>query len=272
VTILNQLAAVAKPFVPEFIRQRVRAERQRRRSAMSYHEIAVREAEVYCSIEGNRILVVGANTGEDCERFVRRRAGEVHGLDVIEQVGQNFSHPKVVYHRQSIEKTSLPSDHFDLVFAVATMEHVPDVAAGFAEMARLVCPGGVIYSSAAPLWESPFGHHMSSFADHPWVHLLFDAPALVAYARSHGIEEERGHDIEDIAAYMLDPANFNMRPASEYLGACAELPGLQIIENVLSSEDSALLNHPLGQRAIEAGFRPESLLATRHLFVARKIQ
>jgi SAM-dependent methyltransferase len=192
-------------------------------------------------------------------------------LDVIEEIGRNYPHPTVTYHRQSIEKTTLPSDHFDLVFAVATMEHVPDVAAGFAEMARLVRPGGVIYSSAAPLWESPFGHHMGCFSDHPWVHLLFDQPSLVAYSRSHGIDGERGHPIEAIAAYMLAPEHFNMRPAGDYLAACSELPGLEIIENRLASEEPALLKHSLGKRAIAAGFSPESLLATRHLFVARKI-
>ena len=113
---------------------------------------------------------------------------------------------------------------------------------------------------------------MSAFGDHPWIHLLFDAPSLVAYARSHGIEGERGHSIEGIARYMLDPANFNMRPASDYLAACTDLPRLEIIENTLTGEDQApLLEHPLGKRAIAAGFKPESLLATRHQFVARKL-
>lgn len=270
-TIFNHLAAIARASVPDFVRQRVRARRARQRAAMGYHEVAVSEAELHGGIRGKRVLIVGANTGEDCERFVRRGAREVHGLDVIEQVGANYSHPKVIYHRQSIEKTTLPSDYFDLVFAVATMEHVPDVAAGFTEMARLVRPGGVIYSSAAPLWESPFGHHMGCFNDHPWVHLLFDPPSLADYARLHGIEGERGHSIGAIARYMLDPANFNMRPAGEYLAACAELPGLEIIENALYGEDPALLEHPLGQRALAAGFESESLLTTRHSFIARKL-
>jgi SAM-dependent methyltransferase len=268
--ILTRLAAIARASAPDFLRQMVRARRQRRRVARGYNEIALDEAEEHGLVRDRRVLVVGCNTGEDCGRFLKRGAAEVHGLDVVEEVGRNFRHPKVVYHRQSIEKTTLPSDHYDLVFAIATMEHVPDIAAGFSEMARLVRPGGVIYSSAAPLWESPFGHHMSAFGDHPWVHLLFDAPSLVAYARSHGIEGERGHGIEGIARYMLDPANFNMRPAGEYLAACADFPGLQIMENRLTSDEPNLLEHPLGKRAIAAGFNPESLLATRHLFVARK--
>jgi SAM-dependent methyltransferase len=242
----------------------------RRLIGRTYHAISVDTADKVKPIRGAKVLVVGANTGEDCKLFVDRGAAEVHGLDVLEAVGQNFRHPKVTYHRQSIEKTTLPADHFDLVFAVATMEHVPDIAAGFAEMARLVRPGGAIYSSAAPLWQSAYGHHMGCFQDHPWVHLLFDQPGLVRYARAHGIEGERGHDIEGISRYMLNRANFNMLPAEDYIAACQDLPNLTIVENKLYRDEAVTLDHPLGKRALEAGYNPDSLLASRHVFVARK--
>jgi len=150
------------------------------------------------------------------------------------------------------------------------MEHVPDIAAGFAEMARLVRPGGAIYSSAAPLWQSAYGHHMGCFQDHPWVHLLFDQPGLVRYARAHGIEFERGHDIEGISRYMLDRANFNMRPAENYIAACQDLSGVTIIENRLYQDEAVSLDHSLGKRALEAGYTSESLLASRHVLIAQK--
>lgn len=238
--------------------------------ALSYHELTVNEAEKYCRIENRRVLVVGANTGEDCALFIRRGAAEVHGLDVIEDVGKNFPHAKATYHRESIEKTTLPSGYFDLIFSMATMEHVPEVALGFGEMARLVRSGGMIFSSSAPLWQSAYGHHMSCFGDHPWVHLLLDEPQLVEYARAHGIQGERGHDIEAIAHYMLNCANFNMLSAEAYISACDQLQELSIIENELYQDEAVSLDHPLGKRALAAGYSPQSLLASRHVFIARK--
>jgi len=47
VTVLNHLRTIVSPLVPDFVRQRVRARRQRRRAARGYHEIAIDEAEEY---------------------------------------------------------------------------------------------------------------------------------------------------------------------------------------------------------------------------------
>lgn len=239
------------------------------RSRLSYNEIAINQIAEYHSVRGATVLVVGASGGEDCKRFVRRGAAAVHGLDIAQDIGCKFTHARVHYHRESIEKSSLPDATFDIVFSIATMEHVPDIDTGFAEMARLLKPGGLIYSVAAPLWQSPWGHHMACFGDHPWVHLLFSEGDLAKYALANGINSDRGHAIESVAKYMLDPANFNMKPGGAYLAA-SERPELEIIENRLHGEPESLLDHPLGQRALAMGFAAESLLATQHRLIARK--
>lgn len=234
-------------------------------------QLAIRACDLF-PVPGKKVLVVGANKGEDCRLFADRGAAEVHGLDVIEDVGRNFVHPRARYTRAGIENSGLESGSFDLVFSVATMEHVPDIATGFAEMARLARSGGMVFSLAAPLWQSPYGHHMACFAGHPWVHLVHDTPdALVAYARAHGIAGERGHDIDGIARYMLDPEQFNRRPASEYKSICAGLPGLAIQRNELMSENETLLAHPLGEAALKKGYEAHNLLATAHYFIAGKL-
>lgn len=236
----------------------------------SYHAVNAERAAKYVSLKGAKVLVVGANDGRDCKLFVAREAAEVHGLDVIDGVGKEFPHPRVTYHRHSIEASTLPAGYFDLAFAVATMEHVHDIEAAFAEMARVVRPGGVVYCLAAPLWQSRFGHHMSCFEAHPWIHLVFARDALIAYARSHGIEGERGHSLEDIVDYMLHPDYFNMKPARAYLAACERLSGVRLEKNELDLEPRALLDHPLGRAALERGYHETDLLAVTHTLVARK--
>ena len=52
-------------------------------------------------IRGKSVLVVGCNRGEDCEVFVNLGAGSVCGLDVMEEVGVNYSHQNVRYLKAS---------------------------------------------------------------------------------------------------------------------------------------------------------------------------
>jgi SAM-dependent methyltransferase len=217
-----------------------------------------------------KILVVGAAAGADCQRFLRLGAGEVHGLDIAADVGGSFQHPNTFYHRASIECCGLPADQFDLVFSVATMEHVHDIRAGFREMMRVARTGGVIYSIASPLWNSPYGHHMRCFGGHPWVHLVFNRDDIIEYARLHGIAGERGHTIEGIVNYMTDPHFFNMKPARDYKAAVDSIAGIEVIRHEFHRVDAGLLAHPLGRRALALGLSKEELLAETHVFVAGK--
>jgi ubiquinone/menaquinone biosynthesis C-methylase UbiE len=150
------------------------------------------------------------------------------------------------------------------------MEHVPDIAAGFAEMARVLKPGGIIFSMASPLWFSPYGHHMGCFAGHPWIHVVFDREGILRYSKDNGIEGERGHSVDALLDYMLDRTQFNMRAAEEYLAATSNLPRIVPIENELLKEAESLLKHPLGRAAVERGYTADQLLSVTHRLIAGK--
>lgn len=229
---------------------------------ISYNRRHARDAARLVNIGSAKVLVVGANTGEDCREFIALGAKEVHGLDVLENVGSAFPHQRVVYHRQSIECTDLPSQSFDLVYSVATMEHVPDIAAGYAEMARLVKPGGAVYSVASPLWFSPFGHHMAGLEQHPWIHIVFNEQQIADYVRKHAID-----GISHNVPYMMNPDFFNRRKASEYAAATKNI-GLRVKHNDLLRENEGLLSHPLGISALKLGLSKEELLPVTHRFIA----
>ena len=72
-----------------------------------------------------KVLVVGCNDGRDCRFFTE--AAVVHGLDVCEDIGQGLTHEKVSYFQESAESTTRPDNYYDLVFSVATMEHIPNI-------------------------------------------------------------------------------------------------------------------------------------------------
>ncbi|HEY1506238.1 MAG TPA: class I SAM-dependent methyltransferase [Stellaceae bacterium] len=253
--------------LPAPIRAIVEAPVRRFRKLIGYNRLHVRQAWKLARAPST-VLVVGANVGEDCRRFADLGAKEIHGIDVIENVGADFRDVRTVYHRASIEACDLPDDRFDLVFATATMEHVHNIEAGFAEMARVTKPGGFLWSIASPLWRSPYGHHMPCFNGHPWVHLLYDETALQDYAREHGITRP---EIDRTISYMFDPIPFNRRPAKDYAAAVANLRAVQIIANDLYRIDSSLLAHPLGRRALANGFEEDELLSETHYAAARRL-
>lgn len=227
---------------------------------ISYNRRHARDASRLVDIKSAKILVVGANTGEDCKEFIELGAKEVHGVDVIPNVGSAFRHPRISYFCQSIEGTDLKSESYDLVFSVATMEHVHDIEAGFSEMNRLAKPRGAIYSFASPLWFSPYGHHMECFQGHPWVHLALRPDEIRDYAKHNALTVPPW-----AISYMTNPDFFNCRKASEYLEAAGKIP--LPTKNILLTEDSAVLKHPLGRRVIDLGFSENDLLSVSHLFV-----
>jgi SAM-dependent methyltransferase len=220
-------------------------------------------------VAGKSVLVVGCNRGDDCRVFTSMGAREVHGLDVIDDIGVDFAGP--TYHRMSAEDMELPDDRFDVVFAVATLEHVPDVDPAFAEMARVTAPGGVVYSVAAPLWNSRQGHHKGDlFPDHPWVHLRFDRDEIVELCRREGIVSPDGAAIEAHVDYMLDDRFFNQLPAKRYVDACNALTGVELVRNDLAFDAPDGLTPELEAELRAAGYPREELLASVHTLVARK--
>ncbi|AGW12077.1 class I SAM-dependent methyltransferase [Megalodesulfovibrio gigas] len=237
-----------------------------------YNALAAREALSIQPVRRKNVLVVGCNTGHDCTYFVEAGAREVHGLDVVESIGQDFQHPAVQYHRISAECMScFPDDMFDLVYSFATMEHVPNIAAAFQEMCRVTTPGGVLFSVAAPLWHSRYGHHKANlFQNFPWIHLCLSKEEIIQWYLET-CPDEMPHEREHIrhhVEYMLNPAFFNMRPAREYLHVCAALP-MQLVVNRLDLDDASHLTPDI-RRLLGNRYDDEELLAVTHRYIARK--
>jgi ubiquinone/menaquinone biosynthesis C-methylase UbiE len=170
----------------------------------------------------------------------------------------------------SVEDLQFGDQQFDLVYAYATMEHVPAIEQAFSEMARVTKPGGVVYSHASPLWRSPFGHHKANlFPDHPWIHLLMSAEEIIAFCAEEGIDEP-SKGIEHHVRYMLNPAYFNMRPASDYVAACDALEGVDLIANSIAGESPEALTDHLEAQLAAKGIGRDEALAVSHTLIARR--
>ncbi len=238
---------------------------------IDYNAVHTKRAASLGPIKGARVLVVGCNRGKDCRYFVDRGASEVHGLDVIDAIGAEYQAPNVVYHKESAEDMSLPSDHFDLVFCFATMEHIPKIEPAFREMVRVTRPGGFVYCVAAPLWNSRFGHHKGDvFRDDPWIHLLMSPDQIVEHYRDKGIETFAGKPIAQHVDYMMNPRNMNQVPSHAYVESCRELPGMIVLENMVQREPEDLVPEPVLAALAPRGYSREELCGQTHFYIAKK--
>lgn len=92
---------------------------------------------------------------------------------------------------QQMDATRLlfPDLEFDLVFSFNVFEHLPDPASTFSEIVRVLKPGGVAYISFTGLRWSPHGAHMYKVINVPYITVLFEEAAVLAYLREKGLPD-----------------------------------------------------------------------------------
>ncbi len=194
-------------------------------------------------------------------------------FDVIDEVGTEYTHPGAIYHKMSVESMDLKSDLYDLVFCFATMEHVPRIDLAFPEMVRVTKPGGVIYCVAAPLWNSQQGHHKGDFFEHyPWIHLRLTEAEILEYCRANNITDPTGkHTMDEHVEYMLHPQFFNKVAAAQYVNVCKGLRDVERLSNELAWDEEECLTPEIYAELAPKGYLRDELLASRHTFIAKKL-
>jgi SAM-dependent methyltransferase len=212
-------------------------------------------------LAGASVLVVGCGRGLDCELFVRAGA-DVAGIDICDDIGADF--PDARYLRSSVEDIQIVSDSFDVVYTLATMEHVHGIDRAFAEMVRVAKPGGLIYSFAAPLWFSRNGHHMECLEPYPWIHLRMRPAEIAEFAAARGILHD-GQPVAQNMDFLFCSPYFNRLPVCAYTRVTEQLPVSTVIQNYVWRDEQDPSAYPELAR-----YPVADLVARSHLFIARK--
>jgi SAM-dependent methyltransferase len=95
----------------------------------------------------------------------------------------------VAVHEMDATQLLFPDASFDLVCTFNVFEHLPDPAATFAEIVRVLRPGGIAYISFTGLRWSPHGAHMYKVINVPYITVLFDQADVLGYLRTHGLPD-----------------------------------------------------------------------------------
>jgi SAM-dependent methyltransferase len=121
------------------------------------------------SVRDHDVLDLGCGMGWFC-RFAREEgANSVLGVDISETMldrARSFELTKsdataggrITYERQDLEKLSLPTEAYDLVYSSLTFHYLPSLATVFGSVHRSLRPnGGFIFSVEHPIMTAPKG-------------------------------------------------------------------------------------------------------------------
>jgi SAM-dependent methyltransferase len=150
---------------------------------------------------GAAILEIGFTTGGHStfafERLglkasaVDNHYGGLVGESALHEYNKRLLSSNVEFRVGDITRTtSFPSGSFDVIFSASVLEHVLDLKAAFAEMYRLLKPGGAIIHNYSSYFCHDGGHALG-VGDSPWAHVRMGIPEFLHY-----IEEFRPHEAE----------------------------------------------------------------------------
>ncbi len=125
--------------------------------------------------------------------------------------------------RMSVTDLKFPDGHFDAVFSSNCFEHVDDIPKAFAEIYRVLKPGGMLFTVFGPIWSGPIGHHTwvwdngkpLTFNDNvfpPWSHLRKNRSELGELLRWKYSAET----VDKIVRYVYDSGDLNRNADSVF--------------------------------------------------------
>jgi SAM-dependent methyltransferase len=200
------------------------------------------------SIRGKRVLDVGCSDGLACDLLLNEQPAAVTGIDIMETVGCAYRNPRLSYAKMDASSLQFDDQSFDLAYSIATLEHCRDPYAVLQEMKRVTRKGGCVYVQAAPLYFSPFGHHMFGyFDDYPWIHLRMSIEGILQHCHSRKIDQKiqraLGRSAEDYVRSMMNADHVNGLTYQEYrLTEFLELPDIEVLGFSRSREGENLIS------------------------------
>ncbi len=200
---------------------------------------------------GRDLLEVGCSDGLVCDLLSACGARSVTGIDVMRTAGSRFPGKNISYYTMSAAKMDFADESFDLVYSIATLEHVQNPGQVLSEIKRVTKRGGYAYVQAGPLYHSPFGHHMFAyFQERPWIHLLLSTDEILELVGREGIDRRIKEDLaltaEEYVKGMFRFEHVNGLFLGEYgLDEFMAQPDLEVLKFNVSYEGKELLNQEI---------------------------
>jgi SAM-dependent methyltransferase len=194
--------------------------------------------------------------------------GQFHKLiaEKHQRNGVNFDLDRCAFIQTDAMNLMFRDGWFDAVFSFNAFEHIPDPARAFAEVARVLKPGGFAYITLDPIWTCDTGSHFFGYVPQPWQHLVC-SPAEYRAAMAAG--GASAGEVEEFPHAMNGKRLKEFRAALDT--AMAKYP-LEVVHagTYAGLSNESHLTHPNFARAIALGYTEEELRLRRLRWVLRR--
>lgn len=281
--------ALASPPTDGALREKARkvatpiAEAKALLSVTTGRTLTGRILEIGC-YDGSAVFAMAAEPGTDvvgsdlARYYLHQRPGEVPSAADIERqhgvlaelrerarIVAGIEPGRVAFVEDDITGSTLEPGTFDVIVSFEVLEHLLDPPAGFAAMARLLKPGGVMYHDYNPFFSVNGGHSLATL-DFPWGHARLDDGDVERYVR-----EIRPAEVDQALRFYRESLN---RMTRADLSAALDGAGLETMAILPWTQRSLIpqLTPVLlaEVRRIYPSVRPEELVQTFVGVVARK--
>ncbi len=230
----------------------------RQRFGLSYHVPYCVQADQLVGLRGKRVLEVGGSLPAE---FVKNNLGvaqwtaveELSYWRTVDQVEKLTDSP--LQQQADAKLTAATPDlldqdyvlldgaiedapdtlagQFDVAFSIACFEHVSRLPKALDRIARLLKPGGQLFTMFSPIWSAHDGHHLPNITDRtgrtfvfgnspipPWGHLLAGPSGLYQYLLNH----TDAATAEEMVYYVYHAPHINRLFAEDYVNYFQQSP------------------------------------------------
>ena len=129
--------------------------------AAGYHLDEFRRFIERVDIRYKRILEIGSDYHLISSRlFKANGAREVFATNIGDWRSEEPLPDGVIFKVGDVADLEVPADSFDIIYGIAILEHIPDLARVCEAIKKLLRPDGVAYLQGCPLWPGALGHHV----------------------------------------------------------------------------------------------------------------
>jgi len=200
---------------------------------------------------GMRVLEIGCSDGLVCELVATFDPAEIVGIDQTPSIHGADTDANIKYLKMDAGQLDFEDNSFDVVYSIATLEHVSNPYQSILEAMRVLKPGGYAYFQAGPLYHTPFGHHMfGHFDDYPWIHLRKERNDIIIHAHKRDLgrvmRDNFDCSVEDYVDGMLSDEHVNGLFLEEYrLEEIMKLGNIEVLDYRPSFEGKELLSEEI---------------------------